>query len=100
MEGEKNCSQRMMGRGVLVGGWEGQRVGGEAGRGQRLAGGQDVDKCKANAERTEGRKMAVTDRSQRLANIIRGAKQQRRGEKCAISDSDAAQAKKKKSGCG
>lgn len=80
----------------VVGGWEGRRVGGAAGRGQRLAGGQDVDKCKANAERTEGRKMAVTGRSQRLANIIREAKQQRRGEKCAISDSDAAQAKKKK----
>lgn len=93
--------RRMMGRGDLAGGWEGRRVGGAQGRGERLAGGQDVDKCKANAERTEGRKMAVTGRSQRLANIIRGGKHQRRGGMCNLRlGCSTSKEKRINSGCG
>lgn len=55
-------------------------------QGQRLAGGQDVDECNVNAEKTEGRKMAVS--SQGRAQLI--SLEDPNSIKCAISD--AAQA--------
>lgn len=51
-----------------------------------MAGGQDVDKCNVNAEKTEGRKMAVT--SPAKAQLI--SLGDPNSIKCAISD--AAQA--------
>lgn len=57
-------------------------------QGQRLAGGQDVDKCNVNAEKTEGRKMAVS--SQARAQLI--SLEDPNSIKCAISD--AAQAER------
>lgn len=60
-------------------------------QGQRLAGGQDVDKCNVNAEKTEGRKMAVS--SQARAQLI--SLEDPNSIKCAISD--AAQAERSSS---
>lgn len=40
-------------------------------QGQCLAGGQDLDKCNVNAEKTEGRKMSVSSQARAPANIIR-----------------------------
>jgi len=57
-------------------------------QGQRLAGGQDVDKCNVNAEKTEGRKMAVS--RQARAQLI--SLEDPNSIKCAISD--AAQAER------
>lgn len=56
-------------------------------QGQCLAGGQDVDKCNVNAEKTEGRKMAVSSKAG--AQLI--SLEDPNSIKCAISD--AAQAK-------
>lgn len=47
-----------------------------------MAGGQDVDKCNVNAEKTEGRKMAVL--SQARAQLI--TLEDPNSIKCAISD--------------
>lgn len=53
-----------------------------------MAGGQDVDKCNVNAEKTEGRKMAVS--SEARPQLI--SLEDPNSIKCAISD--AAQAER------
>ena len=54
---------------------------------QGLAGGQDVDKCNVNAEKTEGRRMAVS--RQARAQLI--SLEDPNSIKCAISDASQAE---------
>lgn len=56
-------------------------------QGQHLAGGQDVDKCNVNAEKTEGRKMAVS--SEARAQLM--SLEDPNSIKCAISDAARAE---------